>query len=227
MGQGAWITDGLVLLPLAGALLCWLSPLPRVAVGVVALALSLGEVALWAGALARVDFSQGLTVQLEERAEWFGDLGISYHVGLTGFSVWLVGLTAVAMAAGVGYALWAGRERARAYFGLMLFLTAATVGVFVAQDYLLFYVFWEAMLIPLYVLVGVWGGPDRLAATQARHLHHGRIAPHAGRHHRARAPERDLRHGGEPAELERMALSRLRRRLRCQGPALSLPWLAS
>ncbi len=165
MESGAWITDALVLLPVAGALLVWLLPLPRLAAGLMALAASLGEIALWAGAVARLDFSQGLTVQLEERAEWFGDLGISYHVGLTGFSVWLVGLTAVVMAVAVAYGGWAGRERARAYFGLMLLLTAATVGVFVAQDYLLFYVFWEAMLIPLYILVGVWGGPGRLAAT--------------------------------------------------------------
>src|SRR5205823_4467965 len=60
---------------------------------------------------------------------------------------------------------WAGRERPRAYFGLMLFLTAAVVGVFLAQDLLLFYVAWEAMLIPLYLLVGAWGGPGRLGAT--------------------------------------------------------------
>src|SRR6188472_3261179 len=60
---------------------------------------------------------------------------------------------------------WAGRPGARAYFGLMLLLTGAIVGVFVAQDLLLFYVFWEGMLIPLYVLVGVWGGAGRLRAT--------------------------------------------------------------
>jgi NADH-quinone oxidoreductase subunit M len=81
------------------------------------------------------------------------------------FSLWLVGLTVVGMAAATGYGFWVGRDRPRAYFGLMLFLTGATVGVFVAQDLLLFYAFFEAMLIPLYVLVGVWGGPLRLGAT--------------------------------------------------------------
>ena len=58
-----------------------------------------------------------------------------------------------------------GRERPRAYYGLMLLLTGAIVGVFCAQDLLLFYVFWEAMLIPLYLLVGVWGGEGRQRAT--------------------------------------------------------------
>ncbi len=71
----------------------------------------------------------------------------------------------VVQAAAIVFALRAGRERPRAYFGLMLFLTGAIVGVFCAQDLLLFYVFWEAMLIPLYLLVGVWGGEGRQRAT--------------------------------------------------------------
>jgi NADH-quinone oxidoreductase subunit M len=61
--------------------------------------------------------------------------------------------------------MWAGRDRPRAYFGLILFLASATIGVFTAQDLLLFYVFWEAMMIPLYVLIGAWGGPGRIGAT--------------------------------------------------------------
>ena len=69
------------------------------------------------------------------------------------------------MAAAIAYAFWAGRERPRAYFGLMLFLTGAVVGVFTAQDLLVFYAFFESMLIPLYVLVGVWGGAGRTGAT--------------------------------------------------------------
>src|SRR4029453_7223180 len=77
----------------------------------------------------------------------------------------LVGLTVIVSAAAVGYGLWVGRPRERAYFGLLLFLAAATVGVFTAQDLLLFYLFFEAMMIPLYVLVRVWGGPARIAAT--------------------------------------------------------------
>src|SRR5205085_2623904 len=81
------------------------------------------------------------------------------------FSLWLAGLTVVVMAAAIAYAVWVGRDRPRAYYGLMLFLTGAIVGVFAAQDLLLFYAFFEAMLIPLYVLVGVWGGPGRLGAT--------------------------------------------------------------
>jgi NADH-quinone oxidoreductase subunit M len=81
------------------------------------------------------------------------------------FSLWLVGLAAVVSAAAIGYGFWIGRDRPRAFFGLMLMLLGAIVGVFTTQDLLLFYVMFEAMLIPLYVLVGVWGGPGRLGAT--------------------------------------------------------------
>src|SRR5205814_7928659 len=106
-----------------------------------------------------------LRLQLANHQTWFRDLGVSYPTGFFGFGLWLAGLTVVVMAAAIGYAVWAGRDRPRAYFGLMLLLTGATVGVFAAQDLLLFYVFWEAMLIPLYVLIGVWGGAGRLGAT--------------------------------------------------------------
>ncbi|MBA3475452.1 MAG: NADH-quinone oxidoreductase subunit M, partial [Actinobacteria bacterium] len=78
---------------------------------------------------------------------------------------WLVGLTVVVCTAAIAYATWANRERARAYHGLTLFLLGAIVGVFTSQDLLLFYVFFEAMLIPIYVLIGVWGGPGRVRAT--------------------------------------------------------------
>jgi NADH-quinone oxidoreductase subunit M len=158
------LTSILIWLPVAGALLIWLLPLSRYATGSLALLFSLAEVGFWIEQAARFDFSRpGL--QMAERANWFGDLGVSYHVGVYGFSVWLVGLTVVAMAACTGYGFWVGRDRSRAYFGLMLLLTGATVGVFEAQDLLVFYAFFEAMLIPLYVLIGVWGGARRMEAT--------------------------------------------------------------
>jgi NADH-quinone oxidoreductase subunit M len=153
----------LILLPLAGALVVWLLPWPRLMAGSVATLIALVEVGLWVTALTRFDFGAGL--QFEQQWAWFEDLNVSYHVGFYGFSLWLVGLTAVCGAAAIAYAWWAGRDRPRAYFGLMLFLIGAVVGVFSAQDLILFYAFFEAMLIPLYVLIGVWGGAGRLRAT--------------------------------------------------------------
>jgi NADH-quinone oxidoreductase subunit M len=158
------LTTLLICLPIAGALAVWILPLSRYATGSLAVLVSLAEVGLWIEQAIRFHFgARGL--QFEQRAKWIPDLHSSYHVGVYGFSLWLVGLTVVAMAACLAYGFWVGRDRPRAYFGLMLFLTGATVGVFVAQDLLLFYAFFEAMLIPLYVLVGVWGGPGRLGAT--------------------------------------------------------------
>ena len=158
------LTSVLIWLPVAGAIAIWILPLSRYATGSLAVLVSLVEVGFWIEQAARFDFSRS-GLQMAERAKWFGDLHVSYHVGVYGFSLWLVGLTVVAMAACTGYGFWVGRDRSRAYFGLMLLLTGATVGVFEAQDLLVFYAFFEAMLIPLYVLIGVWGGARRMEAT--------------------------------------------------------------
>jgi len=158
------MTTVLIVLPLAAALIIWLLPLNDVSAGALALLAALAEVGVWIQLVARYDFGQG-GLQFAQQWNWFSDLHVSYHVGVYGFSVWLIGLTVVAMAVAIAYGFWAGRERMRAYLGLMLFLTGAVVGVFTAQDLLLFYAFFEAMMIPLYVLVGVWGGPGRMAAT--------------------------------------------------------------
>jgi len=158
------LTTLLVCLPIGAALVIWVLPLSRYATGALAVLVSLLEVGIWIEQAARFDFQRS-GLQFSQRQSWISDLHVSYHVGEYGFSLWLVGLTVICMAAAIGYGFWVGRDNARAYFGLMLFLTGATVGVFVAQDLLLFYAFFEAMLIPLYVLVGVWGGPGRLGAT--------------------------------------------------------------
>ena len=159
-----WLTTILIFLPMVGALLVWLLPLPRHMVGSLATLIALVEVGLWIAAIEQFDFSSG-SLQLSQQTSWFSEINSSYHVGLFAFSLWLVGLTVVCGAAACIYAWWVGRERPRAYFGLLLFLTGSVVGVFAAQDLLLFYAFFEAMLIPLYVLIGVWGGAGRLRAT--------------------------------------------------------------
>jgi NADH-quinone oxidoreductase subunit M len=158
------LTTLLIFLPVGAGVLIWLLPLPARTAGSFALLVALGEIALWITALQRFEFGKS-GLQFSAETEWSSDLHASYHVGMYGFSLWLVGLTVVVGAAAIAYAFWAGRERARTYFGLALFLTGSIVGVFTAQDLLLFYVFFETMLLPLYVLIGVWGGPGRLGAT--------------------------------------------------------------
>jgi NADH-quinone oxidoreductase subunit M len=159
------LTTALILVPLGGALLLWLLPWPTPrAAGGFSLLVALGELFLWVVALRNLDFASG-ALQHDAEVVWFADLDAAYKVGVFDYSLWLVGLTAVVTVAAVAYGMWVGRDRPRAYFGLLLFLAGATVGVFTAQDLLLFYVFFEAMLIPLYVLIGVWGGAGRLGAT--------------------------------------------------------------
>src|SRR5207342_2009740 len=157
------MTTALIALPLVAALVVWVLPLPGRAAGALALLAALAEVVLYAVAFAQFDFSEGL--QLRDQHSWFSDLGVSYDVGFYGFSLFLAGLTIVVCTVAIAYALWAGGDRSRGYHGLLLFLTGSIVGVFAAQDLLVFYVFFEAMLIPIYVLIGVWGGPRRVRAT--------------------------------------------------------------
>jgi NADH-quinone oxidoreductase subunit M len=157
------VTTALIVLPLAAALVVWLLPLPGRAAGTLALLALLAEAVLWTLALA--DFEFAASLQARDRVEWFSDLGVAYDVGFFGFSLFLAGLTIVVSLVAVAFAVRAGGDRGRGYHGLLLFLTGAIVGVFTAQDLLLFYVFFEAMLIPLYVLIGVWGGARRARAT--------------------------------------------------------------
>jgi NADH-quinone oxidoreductase subunit M len=159
-----WLTTILILLPLGGALVIAVAPLTAYWLGSIAALVSLAEVGFWITSASKFDFGSP-SLQFAQNHSWFRDLQVSYHVGQYAFSLWLVGATVVVMAACTIYGWWAGRERARAYFALMLLLTGAIVGVFTAQDLLLFYAFFEAMLIPLYVLIGVWGGADRMRAT--------------------------------------------------------------
>ena len=158
------LTTALILLPLVGALAVAVLPLPRGATAGLAFLVALMEVGLWIVTAARFDYGDG-GLQLGTSREWVDSLGISYSVGFFGFSIWLTGATVIVVAAAIGYALWVGRDRPRAYHALMLFLLGAVVATFAAQDLLLFYVSFEAMLIPLFVLVGVWGGVRRQAAT--------------------------------------------------------------
>src|SRR5439155_18396864 len=102
-----WLTTALILIPLGGALFVWLFPWDTFSAGAIALLVALAEVGLWIDCLVRFDFRKG-GVQLDQQTSWFSDMNVSYHVGMYGFSVWLVGLTVVVMAATIAYAFWAG-----------------------------------------------------------------------------------------------------------------------
>ncbi len=104
-------------------------------------------------------------VQFEERAAWIPSLGASYHLGVDGISLLLVLLTTLLTPVALLSAWHAIEERTKEFVIAMLVLETGMLGVFVSLDLFLFYVFWEAMLIPMYFIIGVWGGPNRIYAA--------------------------------------------------------------
>jgi NADH-quinone oxidoreductase subunit M len=103
--------------------------------------------------------------QFSDRHDWVSSLGISYWIGVDGVSVWLVPLTALISAIAILAANFMVVDRLRTFLVFMLALETAILGVFMSLNLFLFFVFWEAMLIPSYFLLGIWGEERRVYAT--------------------------------------------------------------
>lgn len=110
------------------------------------------------------DFNKG-GIQFEQTAEWIPQLNAGYHIGADGLSVPLIFLTALLSTLSLYYSAGVIRHRVKEYFFLMHLLQFSMLGVFVALDYVLFYVFWEISLVPMYFLIGIWGGANRSYAA--------------------------------------------------------------
>lgn len=104
-------------------------------------------------------------MQFVERQTWIPSFDIQYALGVDGISVLFVLLTAILSPLCVLVSWHSVTSRVREFMVSLLILEGAMIGVFCALDFVLFYVFWEAMLIPMYLLIGVWGGPNRIYAT--------------------------------------------------------------
>ena len=104
-------------------------------------------------------------LQFVERKPWIESLGIEYSLGIDGLSVWLVLLTAFITIVVVIAGWEVIKDRVHQYLGAFLILSGLMIGVFSAADGMLFYVFFEATLIPMYIIIGVWGGPNRVYAA--------------------------------------------------------------
>jgi len=163
--QGIGLLSALIWLPIAGGLV------------VLALGDQRARVARWAALLASL-FTLALTVsacigfhnatadfQFIERLPWIPALHAQYYLGVDGISLPLIVLTAF-MTVPVIIAGWRVIEKRPAqYYAAFLIMEGLMIGVFAALDSLLFYFFWEAMLIPMFVIIGIWGGPRRVYAT--------------------------------------------------------------
>ncbi len=179
----------LIVLPLVGAAVCALLPSGTAARNW-ALAVSVATAAAAAAMLPAFDFHRDVTrdkavqpwmrsaqmVQIEfppsaapgaDRLINFSvsDLGFDFHLGVDAISLWLVLLTVLLMPAALLASYGSIKDRQKEYYAWMLVLLAAMNGVFVARDLLLFYIFFELTLIPMFFIIGIWGGPQRRYAA--------------------------------------------------------------
>jgi NADH-quinone oxidoreductase subunit M len=104
-------------------------------------------------------------MQFVEKMPWIERFNIHYHLGVDGISLWLVLLTAFITVIVVLAGWEVITERVNQYMGAFLILSGLMIGVFCAQDGMLFYVFFEATLIPMYLIIGIWGGPNKIYAA--------------------------------------------------------------
>jgi NADH-quinone oxidoreductase subunit M len=163
MGILAWIT----LIPLIGAALIMLVPKDEEAIAR-GVGLTIAITTFLVSLLILGDFDSAKAgFQLEVNKVWVESLGINFHLGIDGISLWLVLLTTfmVPLTMFSPQAIGLRNIRVREFVVCMLLLEAGMVGAFVAIDLFVFYVFWELMLIPMYFIVGIWGGERRLYAA--------------------------------------------------------------
>ncbi len=166
MRQGVAVLTSLVVLPLVGAILALLAGRSgrdelarRLALGT-SLAVFVVSLVMW----GRFDATSA-AYQFVERYTWLPDFGISYHLGVDGISLLLVVLTTFLTPVALLCSWESIEDRVGEFLFFMLGLEAAMIGVFVSLDLFLFYVFWDAMLIPMYFLIGIWGYDRRIYAS--------------------------------------------------------------
>ncbi|MEX1295793.1 MAG: NADH-quinone oxidoreductase subunit M [Candidatus Limnocylindrales bacterium] len=159
-----WLTL-LILTPLVGALILLLVPGRRVevhrwgalAISLVAFALSL---------LVAVSFDNDREgFQLVQTVDWIGFFGIQYKVGVDGISLVLILLTTLLTSISILASFGPITTRVKEYMIAFLVLEVGMLGVFLSLDLFLFYVFWEVVLVPMYLIIGIWGGANRIYAT--------------------------------------------------------------
>jgi NADH-quinone oxidoreductase subunit M len=103
--------------------------------------------------------------QFVEKADWIPSMGVKYYLGVDGISMLLVMLTTLTGVVAILSSWSAIEDRLKSYYAMLLLLQTGMIGVFLSLDFFLFYVFWEVVLVPMYFLIGVWGGPRKLYAA--------------------------------------------------------------
>src|ERR1044071_6183530 len=112
-----------------------------------------------------VNFDPSKDYQFVEKASWIPSLGATYHIGIDGLSMLLVMLTTLVGFLAVLSSWNAIHDRLKEYYAFFLLLQTGMLGVFMALDFLLFFVFWETVLVPMYFIIAIWGGQRRVYAA--------------------------------------------------------------
>jgi len=165
--MNAWMLTLVTFFPLLGALIVLVLPEKRsTAMRWTAFLFSLATFGLSLWMLSMFD-SSNPDLQLVTRLPWIriSTWTIEYHLGLDGLSVLLVLLTTFLTPIAILSTWTAVQERVKAFMAFFLLLEVGMTGVFLAQDLFLFYIFWEFSLVPMYFLIGIWGGPKRMYAA--------------------------------------------------------------
>ena len=165
MNAGAYVLPLLLALPVLGAIFVMVTPKPEqtlqrgigLATSTITFLVSLLIFAYFDGAKGGY--------QLVTDSSWVGPLGIHFKTGLDGITIWLVLLTTFLTPLTLLAATRSIEKHVREFVAAMLILETGMLGAFVALDVFVFYVFWEVMLIPMYLLIGIWGGQRRLYAS--------------------------------------------------------------
>src|SRR5690606_12673817 len=164
-----WLLTILTFLPLVGVVAILLMKESedgsnRDTIKIVAIATSAVTFAVSLFVLFRFDPSNP-ALQLVDRVDWIPSWGISYFMGIDGLSILMVLLTTFISLLAIAGSWTAIESQLKQYYIFMLLLETGMLGVFLAQDLFLFYVFWEFTLIPMYFLIGIWGGSRRVYAS--------------------------------------------------------------
>jgi NADH-quinone oxidoreductase subunit M len=161
-GDSHWLSL-ITFLPAAGALLVLLWRGRRAAPWI-ALGVSTLDFVLFVALVGRFDRASD-ALQFVERVPWIPELGVTYHVGVDGLNILLVGLTTFLTPIGVLVSWTSIQNRMRGFMASLLLLETGILGAFISVDLFLFYLFWEAMLVPMYFLIGIWGSGNRIYAA--------------------------------------------------------------
>ena len=173
IGYNSWVLPALLLIPLVGAILILLLPSRDEPVGGGVENPVIRQVAFW---LFMIEFVVSLGLwwsynpadsgwQAAIDMSWIPTWGVRFTLGIDGIALMMVLLTTFIMPLAVLGSWTSIRTKVRSYYALLLILTSGMLGVFLSRDLFLFYVMWEVMLVPMYFIIGIWGGERRIYAS--------------------------------------------------------------